>query len=513
MKTLAFAKLAFVIATSCALACVSSFAQNLKSMSLNFTNGSEPEAGLLQGTDGNFYGTTSAGGSHNGGTIFRVTPAGKLTTIYNFCSQKNCADGQSPTEPLVLATDGNFYGTTWFGGVGHNIGGTIFRITPAGKLTTLYRFCSVGQTCSDGADPNGLVQGPDGNFYGTTNYNGSSNFGGTVFKFSTTGVLTTLHTFCPTEPCSDGLNPRAPLVLGIDGSFYGTTSAGSENEGTVFKITPAGTFTVLHSFCTSGCGDGANPYGALTLATDGNFYGTTFFGGANCESSFGCGTVFRITPAGQLTTLYSFCPIDCSDGNFPAAGVIQASDGNLYGTANGFDFEPFASGPNNDVEQCRQAGYPGACGTVFKLTLDGVFTTIHVFCTTDCSDGADPTAMLLQATNGMFYGSTNWEGKITNSQCANTFQGGCGTLFAFSEGLAPFVQPSPNFGKAGRVIRILGNALTGTTKVTFNGVPATFAVISATYVKAVVPKGATTGTIEVTTPNGTLKSNPLFYVP
>jgi hypothetical protein len=144
------------------------------------------------------------------------------------------------------------------------------------------------------------------------------------------------------------------------------------------------------------------------------------------------------------------------------------------------------------------------------MTLQGDVTAIHTFCTTTgCPDGANPQAPVFQATNGAFFGAAFWGGKNTNSQCVGN---GCGALYTFSEGLPSFVIASPNFGKAGRVIKILGNTLTGTTSVTFNGMPASFTVVSATYISATVPAGATTGTIEVTTPNGTLTSNLAFHV-
>jgi hypothetical protein len=201
-----------------------------------------------------------------------------------------------------------------------------------------------------------------------------------------------------------------------------------------------------------------------------------------------------MTLDGTLTTLFSFCPADCSAGYLPIAGLIEGSDGKLYGTT-------------DSVEGCE----PLACGAAYKMTFQGDVTAIHTFCaTTGCPDGANPQAPVFQATNGVFYGAAFWGGKSKNSQCISN---GCGALFTFSEGLPPFVVASPNFGKAGRVIKILGNALTGTTSVTFNGTPASFTVVSATYIKTTVPAGATTGTVEVTTPAGTLKSNVSFYVP
>ena len=324
------------------------------------TDGGNPLAGLVQGSDGNFYGTTYIGGIREG-TVFKITPSGTLSTLYRFCSQLNCADGANPGAGLVQASDGNFYGTTVYGGA--NGYGTVFKITPSGMLSTLYNFCS--QTnCTDGAAPAaGLVQASDGNFYGTTLRGGNSSpycvavldrTCGTVFKITPSGMLSTLYRFCAQTNCPDGANPYAGLVHGSDGSFYGATvgGGGNGNYGTVFKTTPSGMLSTLYSFCSQmNCADGAGPVGALVQASDGNFYGTTEDGGNPGCSGFGCGTAFELTPSGMLSTLYSFCSqMNCADGWSPLAGLVQASDGNFYGTT-------FSGGAN----------YSG--GTVFRLVL------------------------------------------------------------------------------------------------------------------------------------------------
>ncbi len=276
------------------------------------TDGASPEANLVQGSDGNFYGTTYAGGGSNHGTTFKITPTGTLTTLHSFIG----TDGASPDANLVQGGDGNFYGTTGNGGITSS-NGTVFKITPSGTLTTLYFFSG-----TDGSGPNGLVLDSDGNYYSTAFGGGSSN-DGTVFKITPTGTLTTLYSFSG----ADGLNPRAGLALGSDGNFYGTTrSGGTGNDGTVFKITPSGTLTMLHSF--SGI-DGLDPWSsALVQGSDGNFYGTTVNGGA-----LNNGTVFQITPTGTLTTLYSFT--GGVDGSGPDGSLVQGSDGNVYGTTAG----------------------------------------------------------------------------------------------------------------------------------------------------------------------------------
>jgi uncharacterized repeat protein (TIGR03803 family) len=289
------------------------------------TDGAKPYyGGLVQASDGNFYGTTYGGGAKNGGTTFKITPNGVLSTLYSFCSLANCADGTAPTAGLVQATDGNFYGTTYSGG--QFADGTVFRITSSGTLTTLYSFCSKAG-CTDGYSPfAGLVQAKDGNFYGTTDQGGANGFG-TVFQITAAGTLTTLHSFSVT----DGTYPHAGLVQASDGNFYGTTvGGGAHGEGTVFRINSQSpyTLTALYSFCSqTNCADGEAPNG-LVQASDGNFYGTTAGGGANFN-----GTAFKITSTGALTTLYSFCSqTNCADGQTPEAGLVQATDGNLYGT-------------------------------------------------------------------------------------------------------------------------------------------------------------------------------------
>ncbi|MGC2475371.1 MAG: choice-of-anchor tandem repeat GloVer-containing protein [Candidatus Sulfotelmatobacter sp.] len=245
----------------------------------NCADGFEPEAGLIQAADGNLYGTTSGGGANNLGSIFRISITGKLTTIYSFAGP-----GVWPAGALVQAADGDFYGTT-------SDNGTVFKITPAGDLTTLYNFCSK-PNCADGRNPQaGLIQATDGNFYGTTQGGGYSNYG-TVFKITPRGKLTTLYSFCSQSECPDGAQPLASLVQATDGNFYGTTSAGGANPdyGTVFKITIGGTLTTLYNFCSQiECADGANPFGSLIQATNGTLYGTTRWGGVD-----GYGTVFDL---------------------------------------------------------------------------------------------------------------------------------------------------------------------------------------------------------------------------
>jgi uncharacterized repeat protein (TIGR03803 family) len=500
----------------CAAIATAAPAQTFTSLTrFDRTDGARPVTPLIQGLDGNFYGTTSSGGSGYGsstrvGTVAEITPEGRLTDLHSFCAKEFCPDGLTPYAGLLLATDGNFYGTTLFGGA-HAQGtycgffqscGTIFKIDAAGTYTKLYDFCSQ-PNCVDGGNPYaGLIQAADGNFYGTTSEGGVNDYCylatgcGTVFKITPGGVLTTLYSFCAegSANCTDGAVPTAGLVQGSDGNFYGTTEDGA---GTIFKITPAGTLTTLYTFCSqfngSVCTDGEQPEGGLIQGTNGNFYGTTA-GGANS-----LGTAFEITPAGALTTLHTFCSqssstASCTDGGRPEAGLIQATDGNFYGTT-------------------EVGGAYGSYGTVFKITPAGALTTLYSFCSQNatsppCPDGATPFGALIQATDGSLYGTTSAGGIGSIGNCND----GCGTVFRVSVGLGPFVETLPIAGEAGESITILGNNLARTTSVTFNTTAATFTVVSSTEITTTVPSGATTGPVQVVTPSGTLSSNVPFQV-
>jgi uncharacterized repeat protein (TIGR03803 family) len=449
--------------------------------------GSPEYMSLVQGRDANLYGTAVYGGnSLLGGTLFKITTRGLLSELYSFCDDEvGCAGGAEPFGGLIQATNGNFYGTTATGGVPAS--GTIFKITPAGTLTTLYTFCS-SYPCTDGAYPYGtLIQAADGNFYGTTYSGGTSTncsgFGcGTVFKINPSGSLTTLHNFTLT----DGASPYAGLIEAVGGDFYGTTySGGANGQGSVFKITRLGTLTTVYSFCAlANCADGQGPTAGLSQGIDGNFYGTTVFGGAS-----GDGTVFKITPRGRLSTLHSF---DGTDSSGPTAGLVQGNDGYLYGTT----FAAYVAGD----------GY----GTIFKISTEGDLTMLYRFCSQpNCSDGAYPVGGLVQATNGIFYGTTTGYGA---PDCVDSGFGFCGTVFSLDMSLGPFVAFVRGYGRVGRTIGILGQGFTGATSVLLNGTPANFTVVSDTLIRATVPAGATTGYVTVTTPSGTLKSNVPFHV-
>lgn len=487
---------ACLLALICAAAALPSSAQTFKPLfSFDGTNGAVPLGPLTQGLDGNFYGTTPDFGAHNAGTVFRITPNGTLATIYNFCAQTNCTDGSAPEAALVLGRDGSFYGTTYYGGGGNCESGcgTVFKITPQGALTSLYSFTGD----ADGSRPQEtpLIQATDGNFYGSTSAGGSNRFngGGTIFRITPSGQLTTAYRFPYTDgQYPNGGNAQGGLLQAADGNFYGTTAGGGPyNAGTVFQLTPAGTLTTLYNFCSGGspCVDGQYPSGGLVLGTDGKLYGTTLYGGTSTLCNNGpftdCGTVFTISLAGTLTTLHSFVN---TDGNNPQP-IILATDGNFYGTT-------YIGG---DTQLCTNTDIEGGCGVIYKITSAGTFTLLHIF---DGTDGNSPN-VLLQGTNGAFYGTTRYGGPSGYDY---------GAVYGLGVGLAPFVESLPPYGKVGANVRILGNNLKGATSVTFNGTAATFAVISASYITTTVPSGATTGSIKVTTPAGTLTSNVVFSV-
>ena len=290
-------------------------------------DGANPEAPLVQGSDGNFYGTTYFGGTSTNcnvgcGTVFRISPSGSYTNLYSFGTVSN--DGNFPSAGLVQGSDSNFYGTTEYGGT--NDDGTVFRISPSGSYTNLYSFLG---SPNDGKFPSaGLVQGSDSNFYGTT-FNGGTYFEGTMFRISPSGSYTNLYSFGTVS--DDGFYPLAGLVQGSDGNFYGTTiQGGAYGYGTVFRISPSGSYTNLYSFGTVS-NDGSFSSAGLVQGSDGNFYGTTYFGGTSTNCNVGCGTMFRISPSGSYTNLYSFNSSP-NDGSKPLVGLVQGSDGNFYGT-------------------------------------------------------------------------------------------------------------------------------------------------------------------------------------
>ena len=323
-------------------------------------NGAHSLSGLIQGGDGNFYGTTTRGGNSNDGSVFRLSPGGDFSVLYSFGDNRF---GGEPIGALTAGPGGYFYGTTQFGGYYGE--GEAFVITSGGALTVLFDFGG-----DYGSQPvTSLTLGTDGNFYGTTEYGGYYN-NGTVFQMTPDGTVNVLYDFGG----DDGSGPEAALVLGTDGFFYGTTADGGlYGNGTVFQISTAGALTVLHDFRGD---EGATPIGALVQLPDGTFYGTASVGGADDY-----GTVFQITTAGTFTKLHDF---DGADGSDPQAALVQAGDGNFYGTT-------YYGGLNDE-------------GTVYEISpATGAFASLLSF---SRAAGQYPGGPLLLASDGALYGTT-----------------------------------------------------------------------------------------------------------
>ncbi len=359
------------------------------------SGGGWPPNGLMLATNGNLYGTTQFGraDSPSGlGTAFRMTTNGILSILVEFTG----TNGSVPQAALAQGSDGNLYGTSKYGGT--NFIGNVFQMMPDGGLTNFYSFAG-------GADGNypvaPLLPASDGNLYGTTPTGGDYGYGN-IFRITLTGVFTNLHSF---TGGTDGNGPVGALVQGTDGNFYGLTPyGGAYGKGNAFKMTPGGVLTTIYSF--TGGRDGYSPAGALVQGSDGNLYGTTTLGGLGSP-----GTVFKLTPTGALTTLHSFGNFVARDGLYPEAGLVQSVDGNLYGTTLSDLF----------------TGY----GTVFSVSPDGsTFTTLVYFDGFD--DGAQPEAALVEDAQGVLYGTTTTNGI-----------GGRGTIFQLSFSGAPQITAQP----------------------------------------------------------------------
>lgn len=323
--------------------------QAIRLVSFNSTNGSNPVGGLIEGTDGNLYGTTSSGGDYSKGTVFKMTLDGSLSTLLSF----DLTNGASPQAKLFQADNRNFYGTTE--GFGTNHLGTVFMMTPPGVLTTIASFNG-----TNGINPVApMVQGSDGYLYGTTRLGGPGCGCGSVFKAPVqAGPITTVVAFTITN----GSDPVAGLIRGSDDYLYGIVEQGGPTYGAVFKISPAGQYSILASFTGP---NGGYPQGGLVDGGDGYFYGSTYaMGPANA------GTIFKITPTGAMTTLTSF----------GGGTLAKGRDGNLYG-----------------------ATYT----TVFSMTPSGNVTTL-------ASIESSVSGPLIQVSDGCFYGTTSSGGETGN---------------------------------------------------------------------------------------------------
>jgi uncharacterized repeat protein (TIGR03803 family) len=347
-------------------------------------DGSLPSSSLVQGAEGNFYGTTKVGGTTasdsdpGDGTAFKMTPTGQITILHNFGDGSVSNDGIYPSAALTLGPDGNFYGTTTESSDGN--AGDVFQMTPAGNITILYEFSDLG---GDGNNPNSpLVLGANGTFYGTTETGGTAG-SGTVYGVTPSGLETILHNFGDGTTTNDGVGPIS-LLLGTDGNFYGVTvNGGTAGNGTVFQLSAVGFETVLHSFGDgSVVDDGAQPSGLL-LGADNNLHGTTSFGGSPSTNG---GTVFEITNSGALTVDYMFDQASDQYTSQPLGGLIQAVDGNFYG------------------------GTPSA---LYSMTPGGMLTVLHVFGASTTPDGYYSLAAPVQGTDGSLYGLTSQGGSTS----------------------------------------------------------------------------------------------------
>lgn len=427
-----------------------------------------------------------------------------IQPVFTFsCNSSNvCAQGANPGS-LIQSADGNFYGTAEFGGSGSQAAGTVFKLTSTGQLTTIYTF-----TGATGAHPTSLAEGNDGFLYGTTD-SGGGNHDGVVFKLSKAGTIQVLHNFCSLINCADGNEPFN-LVLGNDGNFYGCTLF--SNPGTLFRITPAGAFTVLHTFNVSV--DGPQCIGIIS-ASDGNIYGDTL-GGEGFPT-----VLFRVSPGGQFTVLHAW-----RYSQFPVSPVAQTANGKLwavlshtFGAALSGMAEISLSGANYqevplfysfgapEVRFMTQASDGNLWGTqgqdVVSFTLAGALRQqLNVTAT----ENSGP-ALMLQASAGEIIGITNSFGSSGPDP---------GEIFSVQPALAPpkplFVTFSPSSGAVGAQVMIHGVHLVGTTAVKFNGVSAQFQVLNTGNIKATVPAGATTGPITVVNAGGAAVSKKSYSV-
>jgi len=452
------------------------------------TDGRYPQAGLLQASDGFLYGTTSAGGTNDVGTIFKLSTNGTgYRLLYCFAG----TDGTSPYGRLIQGSDGLLYGTTYQGGLSNL--GTIFKLgADGGGYTTMHNFAKewLGYTVSGYNPKAGLVQGGDGKLYGTTVYGGGTRPDqfGTVFKINSDGTdFGVLGSFV-SGGLPFGLYPEAELVLGYDGNLYGTTSQTGLTgfTGTVFRVTSNGiSVAVLHHFSTTGH-DGTFPTAGLVQDLNGVLYGTTSQGGVN-----GVGTVFKVNTNGSGYTVAHSFSASGNDAQSPVGGLVQASNGRLYGISSfggsngigtifalspsGADYSVLhtfkeeeginplggpAIGTNGAFYGTAAGGGTSGFGSVFKINADGGgFSVIHNFVGTD---GKYPQTALTLGADGVFYGTAYSGGAY-----------GLGTMFKINSDGGDFTLLR-DFGADGAnpaapLIQGSDGTIYGTTQATDNG--------------------------------------------
>ena len=363
------------------------------------SDGHFPASGVIRGPDGTFYGTTegdfSPVSAPDLGTVFAMTPQGTVHRLHQFVD----SDGATPLAGLVQGADGSLFGITQAGGSSKNCPadmssgcGTVFRIAPDGTFFSLYSFTGG----LDGSRPtSALTFGADGQLYGTTSTGGVAGYG-TAFRISAAGDFATLAQF---TGGALGITPSGPLTLASDGNFYGVTmyggGAGCSNCGVVYRLQPNGGLQTVHA--VAGIGEGGGLSGALVEGPDGTLYGTSISGGGGCASG-GCGTVYAVTPDGRWTTLYAFK--GGADGYNPLSGVVFGADGALYGTTSFGGTSPACTNP--------RSGRP--CGTIFRVTTAGQHGVLFRF---NGADGDTPRGTLIQDADGSFVGTTLYGGSKT----------------------------------------------------------------------------------------------------
>jgi uncharacterized repeat protein (TIGR03803 family) len=437
----------------------------------NSTQAILPAGTMAQGRDGKFYGISQSGNGCCQGWFYKISSTGVLTSLHAMAQSEG-----TNCSGVTFGTDGNFYGTCVSGGlVNGNPGGTLIRVTPTGTVTVLHNFVEVGTT-TDGCSPySPPIQGIDGSFYGVTLGCGTFS-AGTVYKLTLAGAYTELYSFQGGP--SDVQYPYGGLVQGTDGNFWGMGYEGGavDGNGGVFKITPAGKETLIYSFQGQGI-DGQNPYGSLIQGIDGNYYGTTLAGGTE---QFG--TVFQLTPKGGEKILYDF-PSQ-ADGAYPRLPLTQGPDSLLYGIAT-----DCAGGG------CGQAG-------LFTITTKGVYNNLYLY-PLGQPNSFQPVSPLLLSTNGTFY-STTEQGGTQNA----------GSFYSLSTNYAPFISlVNVRSGKEGSQVGILGQGFTSASVVKFGGTAATTKTLTgSTFILATVPAGALTGTVTVTTGSTTVATKATYKI-
>jgi len=431
------------------------------------TDACQPGNNIVQGRDGNMYGIGLGCGTNNTGAVYKISPTGAESVVFNFPSNWSfCFSG------LTVGSDGNFYGTC-FSTPGGN--GGIFKLTPAGVFTDVHDFNGVNGDTEPLYAP---IQATDGNFYGVTGYDPYSC--GNVYKLTAAGVYTSLHTFTGKD-----CGPASSLFQASDGSLYGTLytcSINADGLGCVYKITTAGVFTEIYGFPSS---SGYHPCTGVIQGKDGKLYGATNLAAANNS-----GSIYKLTTAGVYTDLHDFnqtTDASCVDNaGRTDVNLLQVTDGSFYGVNGSY-------GPNGN-------------GSIYKLTSAKVFSAFLF--PNPPVDGALPSSTLIQNTNGLVYGTTPSGGPTSCSPCQGTF-------FSVATGDAAFVnlEPTQKTGLVGASIGMFGQGFSSASVVKFGGVASTSVTLSGTtYLTAKVPTGALTAAVTVTTGSTTLTSPQTFKV-